>query len=95
MRKNMGVVDRVIRLVLAIAVGVLILLKILTGVPAIVLGALALIFLVTSLFGFCPVYEPFGLKTLKVVDPTEVNQTQVFLADGDLAPKNKDQDAEK
>jgi len=35
MIKNMGMIDRIIRIALAITVGVLILLKILTGVPAI------------------------------------------------------------
>lgn len=83
MKKNMGVADRVIRLLLAAAGGVLVGLQVITGVWAIVVGVLALIFLATSAAGFCPLYEPFGIKTCKVVDPVEVAQTQMFDADGD------------
>ncbi|MBD3240817.1 MAG: DUF2892 domain-containing protein [Chitinivibrionales bacterium] len=87
MKKNMGVADRVIRLLLAIAAGVLIGLQVITGVWAIVAGVLALIFLATSAVGFCPMYEPFGIKTCKVVDPVEVAQTQMFDAEGDAPNK--------
>jgi hypothetical protein len=87
MKKNMGVVDRVIRVVLAIAIGAAAGLQIVTGVTAVVLGALALIFLATSLIGFCPLYAPFGIKTCKVVNPAEVGSTQMFDADGDAPLK--------
>ena len=63
MPKNMGVVDRIIRIGLAVVVAILIILKILNGVPAIILGILAGVLLVTSVIGFCPLYLPFKIST--------------------------------
>ena len=65
MKKNMGTVDRGIRLVLAIVVGVLYFNGQISGVAAIVLGIIALIFVLTSLMGFCPLYTLIGIKTVK------------------------------
>ncbi len=65
MKKNMGTIDRVVRVVLALVVGVLYLTGQITGVLAIVLGVLAVVFLVTSAIGFCPLYLPFRLSTRK------------------------------
>ncbi len=64
MIKNMGNVDRIVRLLLAISVGGLILANVISGTAALILGALAIIFLVTSVLGFCPLYLPFKLSTL-------------------------------
>lgn len=63
MKKNMGVVDRVIRILLAVVVLVLYLTGQLTGTAAIILGILAAVFVVTGLVGFCPLYTPFNLST--------------------------------
>lgn len=65
MKKNMGTADRAIRLVAAIAVGVLYAMKLISGTVAIVLGVVAVAFLATSLIGWCPLYLPFGLSTCK------------------------------
>jgi len=65
MKQNMGLEDRVIRLVAAIAVGVLYGLGYISGVLAIVLGVVAIAFFVTSLVGWCPLYLPLGLSTLR------------------------------
>jgi len=65
MKKNMGTADRVIRLIAAIAVGVLYGLNLISGTVAIVLGIVAGAFLVTSLVGWCPMYLPFGISTCK------------------------------
>lgn len=61
----MGLVDRIIRVVLAVVVAVLFFTKQLTGVTAIVLGILAVIFLLTGIVGFCPLYLPFGISSKK------------------------------
>lgn len=61
----MGIEDRVIRLVAAIAVGVLYGLGYISGTLAIILGVVAIAFFVTSLIGWCPLYLPFGLSTLR------------------------------
>jgi hypothetical protein len=65
MKKNMGTVDRVIRVLLALVVVILALTKVITGVLAIVLLLFAAIFVLTSLFSFCPLYLPFGITTGK------------------------------
>jgi len=65
MKKNMGTIDRVIRVLLALVVIVLYLTGNITGTAAIILGILALVFIVTSLIGFCPLYVPFKISTIK------------------------------
>lgn len=63
MPKNMGTVDRIIRVLLAVVVAILFLTNQLSGVAAIILGILAVVFLLTSLFAFCPLYLPFKINT--------------------------------
>ncbi|MFB0515129.1 MAG: DUF2892 domain-containing protein [Candidatus Neomarinimicrobiota bacterium] len=65
MTSNMGAIDRIIRVVLAVIFIYLILEGTLTGVWAWVLGILGIIFLLTSLASFCPVYKLLGVSTLK------------------------------
>jgi hypothetical protein len=64
MKKNMGSIDRIIRILLAIVVIVLYLNGSITGVAAIILGILAIVFILTSLIGFCPLYWPFKISTI-------------------------------
>ena len=61
----MGTIDRAIRTLLAILVGILYFMNIISGTTAIILGILAIIFLGTSLISTCPLYIPFGLSTRK------------------------------
>jgi Inner membrane protein YgaP-like, transmembrane domain len=65
MIKNMGTVDRLVRTVLALIVVALYFTGRISGVVAIILGILALIFLLTSFIAFCPLYAPFKLSTRK------------------------------
>ncbi|MCI4676706.1 YgaP family membrane protein [Candidatus Mycolicibacterium alkanivorans] len=65
MTKNMGVVDRVIRILAAVLVAVLYLTKVISGPLAIVLGVIAAVFIITGFVGVCPAYLPFKLSTLK------------------------------
>jgi small-conductance mechanosensitive channel len=65
MKKNMGLVDRTIRTLLAVVVAILYFTNQISGVAAIVLGIFAVIFLLTSLVSFCPLYAPFKLSTMK------------------------------
>ena len=69
MKKNMGTVDRVVRVLAALVVGWLIFNGTISGILAIVLGIFAVVFLLTSLIGSCPAYLPFGLSTCKT--PTD------------------------
>ena len=63
MKKNMNIVDRAIRIVLALAAGVLIALGVITGPFAVVVAVFALVFLVTSFFAVCPIYTIMGIST--------------------------------
>lgn len=64
MKPNMGSTDRIIRVVLAVVVAVLYFTNLISGTAAIILGILAIVFLLTSVVGFCPLYAPFKLSTI-------------------------------
>lgn len=66
MKKNMGNTDRIIRVLLAILMGVLYFTNVITGTLGIVLLVLAAVFVLTSFISFCPLYAPFGISTCKV-----------------------------
>ena len=65
MPQNMGIIDRIVRILIVILIVVLYLLHQISGVAAIVLGIIAVAFLITSIIGFCPTYYPFGISTKK------------------------------
>ncbi len=65
MKKNMGSVDKIIRLLIAVGVAVLYFTGTISGILAIVLGLLAVVFVATSFMSFCPLYFPFGISTIK------------------------------
>ena len=65
MKKNMGNTDRIIRVLIALVVAGLYFTETISGTTALILGALAIVFLVTSLISFCPLYLPFGIRTHK------------------------------
>ncbi len=59
----MGMADKAIRFALAAIVGVLYYTNVINGTLAIVLGVLAVVFVLTSFISFCPLYLPFGITT--------------------------------
>ena len=63
MRKNMGVADRTIRVLIALIVAGLYFSGIISGTVGIILMILAGIFVLTSLVSFCPIYTLFGINT--------------------------------
>ncbi|HEY4798050.1 MAG TPA: DUF2892 domain-containing protein [Bacteroidia bacterium] len=65
MKKNMGSVDRIIRILVAVIIATLYFTDKIGGTPGIVLLVLAAVFLLTSFISFCPLYLPFGLRTNK------------------------------
>jgi hypothetical protein len=65
MKKNMGTIDKVIRILVAVVVIILYFTNVISGTLAIILLALSAIFVVTSLLSFCLLYLPFGLSTMK------------------------------
>lgn len=65
MTKNMGSADRIIRTLVAVDIAVLYFTNTISGTLAIVLGIVAIGFLVSSLVGWCPGYLPCGFSTCK------------------------------
>ena len=64
MKKNIGTIDKVVRILIAVAVAVLYFTHIISGTLGIVLLILAGVLVLTSLVGICPLYLPFGLSTM-------------------------------
>jgi hypothetical protein len=65
MKHNMGTIDKVVRILIAIIIAVLYFTKVIPGTLGIILLALAVVFVITSLISFCPLYFPFGFSTAK------------------------------
>ena len=68
MKKNMGTLDKVVRILAALVIAGLYFSKVISGTVAIVLLVVAGIFIVTSFISFCPLYFPFGISTRKKED---------------------------
>ena len=65
MKKNLGVIDRGIRTIVAFVLAILIVTGELTGTAATILGILAAVLLLTSAVSLCPLYLPFKFSTRK------------------------------
>jgi hypothetical protein len=65
-KTNESAVDRIIRVVLGLALGSLVAFKVVTGVAAIVVGIAGGVVLLTGVVGFCAIYALFGMSTCKV-----------------------------
>ncbi|WP_367203796.1 DUF2892 domain-containing protein [Algoriphagus sp.] len=61
----MGNTDRAIRLVVAAILISLYFSEVLVGTIGIIALIVGVVFTLTSLVGFCPLYSPFGLNTCK------------------------------
>ena len=65
MKKNMGNADRIIRVLAAVVVAILYFTNQISGTLAVILGLVAVIFVLTSFMSFCPLYLPFKFSTRK------------------------------
>lgn len=65
MQKNIGSIDKRMRILLAVILIALQYTNVITGTLGIVLLILAAILLATSFINFCPLYSLFGIKTNK------------------------------
>jgi hypothetical protein len=63
MKRNMGTADQAIRLLLAVIIIVTYFSNIITGTVGLVLLALAGVFVLTSIAGFCPFYSVLNINT--------------------------------
>ena len=65
MKKNMGTLDRLIRLVIALVLVIVYMNHMISGTLGIVALVIAGVFTLTSLVSFCPLYTLIGLNTCK------------------------------
>jgi hypothetical protein len=65
MKKNMGSLDKGIRVIIAAAIAALYFYDVISGTLAYILMGLSVILLLTSFVNFCPLYAPFGISTCK------------------------------
>jgi hypothetical protein len=63
MKKNIGTIDKVVRILITVVIAILFFTHVLSGTIGIILLILAAIFVLTSLISFCPLYLPFGINT--------------------------------
>ncbi len=68
MKQNMGTTDKIIRISIAVLVAILYFTKVIPGTLGIILMVLAVVFVLTSLISFCPLYTILGINTCKKKD---------------------------
>jgi len=68
MKKNMGLVDRILRSIVAITLITLYIFDVITGTIGIILVVLSSIMLLSSIIGNCPPYSLMGINTCKKKD---------------------------
>jgi hypothetical protein len=66
MKNNMGVLDKIIRVLVAAVFVYLFYTEKVTGTLGYILLVFAGVFLLTSLISFCPLYTVLGIKTCKI-----------------------------
>ena len=65
MKKNMSLADRIARILVAVLIATLYFTDQVNGTTAVIAGVVALVFVITSLLGSCPLYMLFGISTKK------------------------------
>ncbi len=68
MKKNLGITDRILRLIFSIIVGILAYFEFIDGSLLIVLGIILIIFALTALISFCPLYALLDIQTTSKED---------------------------
>ena len=63
MKINMGSADRIVRVLIALVIGVLFFTHVISGILGIILLVVAGIFFLTAVFGFCPCYAMLGISS--------------------------------
>lgn len=65
MKANVGTIDKIIRITLAVLVAILYFTNVISGTLGIILLALAGVLVLTSLVSFCPIWAIIGVSTSK------------------------------
>ena len=66
MKRNMGRIDKIVRFTIAVVIVLLVYYELIEGALSYILLAVAAVFVLTSLTGFCPLYGLFGLNSCKM-----------------------------
>lgn len=66
MKKNMGNTDRLIRLMLGVVFGILYFNNMVAAPWGLILLVIGIVFFVTGLVGFCPIYRLVGITTCPI-----------------------------
>ena len=62
MKRNVGTIDKIVRVSIAVVLGILCS-TVVDGILAYLFGAIAGVFALTSLVGYCPLYSLFGVNS--------------------------------
>lgn len=65
MKKNVGTLDLVIRILIAVVVVALYFTHVISGTLAIILLVVAVVLVLTSILNFCPIWQMLGINTRK------------------------------
>ncbi len=65
LKKNMGTIDRAVRIIVALVIFGLYFLGTISGTLGAILLVIAVVFILTSLLSSCPLYTAIGLSTKK------------------------------
>ncbi|MCV6630180.1 MAG: DUF2892 domain-containing protein [Flavobacteriaceae bacterium] len=65
MRTNVGNLDQIFRIVVAVLIGVAYYMEYISGTIGVVLVIAAVVFLLTGIFKFCPLFALFGVSSKK------------------------------
>ncbi len=69
MKKNLGTIDRILRVLAAIAIGILMFTGTLSGTVGTILGTIGIVLFLTGIISFCPLYAMLKLSTAKAEVP--------------------------
>lgn len=65
MKRNINNIDKIIRVIIAIAIAVLYYYNYITGTLGVVLMVAAIVLLITVFINFCPIYKALGISSFK------------------------------
>lgn len=74
MKSNIGIIDKVIRFIIAIGLALFSIYYPLTGAWKIIAYAVSSILVLTAVLGFCPLYRMLRTGTLNPKDPYDVEK---------------------
>ena len=78
MDRNIGPEDRVVRIVVGIALGVVLYMQVLTGTAAIVAGVIAAYLLLSGIAARCLIYRPLDIDTSIQEQPYSTTDDRAF-----------------